>query len=157
MLRRYGREQRWHPLAMLATYAITGYALWAIFQNPAPWAVLVWLAGAIVVHDFVFLPAYVGLYRLGARVTGAGPEPERRRRTILLQHIAVPAMVAGLALLVALPSVLRLSQGNYGPTTGLSQDPYLGRYLGLVLGLAVVSAVLYVVRVRREPPPGDDA
>lgn len=66
--RLYGREGPGHLLAMLLTYAITGYVVWAIFQNVKPWTVLLWLGGAIVAHDFVFLPLYTAAYRLARRV-----------------------------------------------------------------------------------------
>lgn len=145
--RLYGRDGPGHLLAMLLTYAITGYAVWALFQNPKPWTVLLWLGLAIVVHDFVFLPLYTALYRLARRLGGAGPD--RRRRVIALQHVAVPFMVSFLVLLAALPLIMTLSPANYRPTTGMTQEPYLERWLVFTGALLLLSALAYVVRVRR--------
>ena len=152
--RLYGRDRLTHLPAMLLTYAITGYAVWAIFQNAKPWAVLLWLALAIIAHDFVFLPLYTTAYRLARRVL-AGAEPVRRRRVIALQHVAIPAMVSLLLFLAALPLILSLSQRNYRPTTGLTQEPYLERWLAVTAVLFAVSAVVCAIRLRRhraDPP-----
>lgn len=149
--RRYGRDAPRHLAAMLVTYAITAYAVWAIFQNAKPWGVLLWLAGAIVLHDFVFLPLYTAAYRLARRVGGV--EAGRRRRVIALQHLAVPAMLSLLLFLAALPLILKLSAANYRPTTGMTPEPYLGRWLGVTAALFVLSALAYLVRIFRGAEP----
>ncbi len=145
--RLYGRDAKAHLPAMLVTYAITAYAVWAIFQGARPWTVLLWLAGAIVAHDFVFLPFYTALYRLARRAGDA--HPRRRRRVIALQHVAVPVMLSLLLLLAGLPLVLELSETAYRPTTGMSQEPYLERWLAVTAALFVLSAIAYAIRVRR--------
>ncbi len=144
--RLYGRDAPAHLPAMLVTYAIAAYAVWAIFQGGKPWTVLLWLAGAIVAHDFVFLPLYTALYRLAGRAGGA--EPQRRRRVIALQHVAVPAMVSFLLFLAALPLILELSERAYRPTTGMTQEPYLERWLVVTAALFVVSGIAFAIRVR---------
>ncbi len=152
MFRRlYGRDGPGHPVAMLLTYAITGYAVWAIFQNAEPWTVLLWLGGAIVLHDFVFLPLYTAAYRLAWRVGGV--DQDRRRRVIALQHLAVPFMVSLLLLLAALPLIFSLSPGIYRPTTGMTEEPYLERWLAMTGALFVLSGIAYAIRVRRAGRP----
>ena len=146
--RLYGRDGPGHLLAMLLTYAITGYAVWALFQNPKPWTVLLWLGGAIVAHDFVFLPLYTAAYRLARRVGGA--DEDRRRRVIALQHLAIPFMISLLLALAALPLIFSLSPGNYRPTTGMTEEPYLERWLAFTVALLVLSGIAYAIRVRRE-------
>lgn len=145
--RRYGRDSPTHLAAMLVTYAIAAYAVWAIFQGARPWGVLLWLAGAIALHDFVFLPLYTAAYRLARRVGGV--EADRRRRVIALQHLAVPSMLSLLLFLAALPLILKLSAANYRPTTGMTLEPYLGRWLAVTGALFVLSALAYLVRIRR--------
>jgi len=145
--RRYGRDATLHLPAMLLTYAIAAYAGWAIFEGARPWTVLLWLAGAIVAHDFVFLPLYTALHRLARRAGGA--HPRRRRRVIALQHVAVPAMLSLLLLLAALPLVLELSETAYRVTTGMPQEPFLERWLAITAALFALSAIAYAIRVRR--------
>lgn len=145
--RRYGRDSRSHLAAMLVTYAIAAYAVWAIFQGAKPWEVLLWLAGAIVLHDFVFLPLYTAAYGVARRAGGV--QTDRRRRVIALQHLAVPSMLSLLLFLAALPLILKLSEANYRPTTGLTQEPYLERWLAVTGALFVLSALVYLVRIRR--------
>jgi hypothetical protein len=145
MLRRAYGAGPMHLAAMAAFLALTGYALYAIFQNAEPWAVLLYLGAAVIAHDFVLMPLYTGLWWLATRAGGrAGP----RRRAIAF-HLAVPAALSGLLLLTWLPLVLRLSEGAYRPTTGMTQEPYLGRWLALTAGLFAVSALVYAVRARR--------
>lgn len=139
----YGRGPG-HIVAMLFAYGVTAYAILSIFANPKPWSVLLWLGGAIVAHDFVFLPLYTALYR-GARRLGA----ERPGRVLALQHVAVPAMLSFLLFLAGLPLILQLSEANYRPTTGMTQDPYLGRWLAVTAALFVLSALAYALRARR--------
>jgi len=148
LLALYGRGPG-HAVAMLFAYAVTAYAVLSIFSNPKPWTVLLWMGGAIVAHDFVFLPLYTVVYRAARRLSGAGAD--RRRRILALQHVAVPAMLSLLLLLAWLPLILRLSEDNYRPTTGLTQEPYLGRWLAVTGALFLVSAGAYVLRARRAP------
>lgn len=136
-----------HLAALLVAFAFAGYALYAIFQDAEPWHVLLWLALAVIVHDFVFLPLYTGAYRLAWRLGRV--HRDKRRRVPVMHHVVVPAMLSGLLLLVWLPLILRLSEGNYRPTTGMTQEPYLGRWLAVTAALFVVSGVAYAVRAAR--------
>ncbi len=153
--RLYGRDTPAHLVAMLVTYAIAAYGIWAIFRGAEPWSVLLWLGGAIVLHDFIFLPLYTAAYRLARRAGGV--EADRRRRIIALQHLAVPAMLAFLLLLAALPLILELSTANYRPTTGMTQEPYLERWLAVTAALFVLSGVAYLIRVRGDHAKAEDA
>ena len=135
-----------HLLAMAFCFSIAGYAVYSLFENARPWSVLLWLAGAIVVHDFVFLPLYTGAFWLASR---AGRVRDDWRRQAVLHHLVAPAAVSGLLFLAWMPLILRLSAANYRPTTGLEQDPYLWRWIGLSLGLFAVSGLVYAVRRRR--------
>ena len=74
----------------------------------------------------------------------------------LVNHLRVPALGAGLTLLMFLPGIIRQGGPTHLAATGLDQQPYLGRWLGLVTMLALASAVVYLVRValrlRRDGP-----
>lgn len=153
--RLYGRGPG-HLAAMLVCFAMAGYAGYAIFENAKPWTVLLWLAGAIVVHDFVLLPLYTGMFWLASR---AGRVSGNRGRTLILYHLVAPAALSVLLFLAWMPLILRLSAGAYGPTTGMTQEPYLWRWLLLTAALFAGSGLLYGVRAWRarghsSPDPG---
>lgn len=135
-----------HLFAMLVCFAMTAYAGYGIFENARPLTVLLWLGGAVVAHDFVVLPLYTAAFWLISRVARTRGD---RRRAAIVHHLVAPTALSGLLFLVWMPLILRLSEGNYRPTTGMTQDPYLERWLGLTAGLFVISAVVYAVRVAR--------
>ncbi len=139
-----------HLLAMLICFSIVAYAAYSIFENARPWSVLLWLAGAIVVHDFVFLPLYTGAFWLASR---AGRVSDSRQRMVVLQHLVAPAALSGLLFLTWMPLILRLSAANYRPTTGMDEEPYLWRWLALTAGLFAASGLLYAVRALRSRRP----
>lgn len=132
-----------HLLAMVICFSMAAYAIYSIFENARPWSVLLWLAGAIVVHDFVFLPLYTGAFRLASRAGRTRDDPRRRA---VLHHLVAPAAMSVLLFLAWMPLILRLSAGNYRPTTGLDQDPYLWRWILLTLGLFLASGLVYAIR-----------
>ncbi|MYX97595.1 hypothetical protein GT045_22965 [Streptomyces sp. SID486] len=134
-----------HLLALLASFALTGYAVVRLFDTQ-PLRVAVWFVGAAVLHDLVLLPLY-SLADLPARsvlrhrATGGPAVP-------WINHLRVPAFLSGLLLLVWFPLVLRLAS-PYTRDTGLSDDVYLGRWLAITGVLFAGSAVLFALRLRR--------
>ena len=59
----------------------------------------------------------------------------------------MPALGAGLALLMFWPGIVRQGEGTHLAATGLDQAPYLGRWLALSAALFAASGVVYGVRV----------
>lgn len=127
-----------HLLSHVAALALAAYAFTRIFAGGQPWNVVLWFAGALVLHDLVAFPLYSALDRL-ARGRRARPS---------INYVRVPALLAGLALLVFAPLILGLGDGRYERATALSQDVYLGRWLLLCGALFAGSALLYAVRAR---------
>jgi hypothetical protein len=141
-MRRYG--------VLLACFALAGYAASFLLGDPALLRVLTWFVGAAVVHDLVLFP----LYALADRVLGRLP----RLPVPLVNHVRVPLLGAGLTLLVFLPGIVRQGEATHLASTGLDQQPYLGRWLALVAAMAALSALVYAVRLargirRRSPSP----
>lgn len=148
-----------HLGLMLAVLALAGYtvlelgldALW----NPDSWwqSIAVWFVGAAIAHDLVLFPAYALADRLLAR---------RRRRGMpvrLLNHVRVPALGAALTFLVFFPGIVQQGSGAHQRASGLTQEPYLERWLALCAVLFATSAVVYAVRlllhVRQVTTPGN--
>ncbi len=126
-------------IVLLACLALAGYAASFLLGDPALLRVLTWFVGAAVVHDLVLFP----LYALADRVIGRLPRPA----VPLVNHVRVPLIGAGLTFLVFLPGIVRHGGTTHLATTGLDQQPYLGRWLALVAAMAALSALVYVVRL----------
>ena len=134
--RRYG-AQPWHLAVLLALFAVTGYTATRLLGDlPVALRILVWFVGAALVWDLVLGP----LLALADRVL----------RAVLprsaLNHVRVPALFSALLLVLFAPLVLQRSEPVYQAKAGLTQDPYLDRWLAVTGVLFAVSAVLYAVR-----------
>ncbi|MCV7416640.1 hypothetical protein [Mycolicibacterium litorale] len=134
---------------MIAGFALCGYVITtlgpAALWNPRTWwqSIVVWFAAAVVVHDLVLYP----LYTLADRILGLS-----RRipvRVPLLNHLRVPALATALTFVVFAPGILRQGAPTYTAATGLTQEPFLGRWLLLVAAMFATSAAVYAVRLAR--------
>jgi hypothetical protein len=138
-----------HLLTLIAGFALFGYVLATIkpatLWNPNVWwqSIVVWFTAAIVAHDLVLFPIYTVTDRLLTRRRAATP------KTPMLNYIRVPALGAGLTLLVFLPGIVKQGAGTYLAATGQTQDPFLGRWLLLTAAMFAASAVVYAVRLRQ--------
>jgi len=124
---------------LVVAVALAAYAAFFLLGDPALLRMLIWFAGAAVVHDLVIFPLYAAADRA---LVGAA-----RGRVPLINHIRVPALGAGLMLLMFWPGIVRQGEATHLAATGLDQAPYLGRWLALSAGLFGVSAVVYGARV----------
>ncbi|MEE6179467.1 hypothetical protein [Mycobacterium sp. 050134] len=138
-----------HLLTMLSGFTLLGYllvtfkpeALW----NPGTWwqSIAVWLGAAVVAHDLLLFP----LYALADRVLFARRRASRRPNISARNHIRVPALGAGLTLLVFLPGIIEQGAPTYRAATGQTQDPFLGRWLLLTAAMFAASAAAYATRL----------
>jgi hypothetical protein len=124
---------------LVACLGLAAYAGFFLLGDPALLRMLIWFAGAAVVHDVVLFPLYAAVDRL--LVVAA------RGRVPLINHIRVPALAAGLTLLMFWPGIVRQGELTHLAATGLDQAPYLGRWLALSAALFAASGVIYGVRV----------
>ncbi|MTD57621.1 hypothetical protein [Amycolatopsis pithecellobii] len=131
-------------LVMLAGLGLAAYAASFLLGDPSAPTVLLWFVGAAVVHDLVLFPAYALTDRMLTRLP--------RTRIPLINHIRLPLLGAGLTFVMFLPGILRDSEGTHLAATGLSQQPYLARWLWLVLALFLASAVSYGIRLALSRP-----
>lgn len=125
-----------HLVLLLASLALALYAASFLLHDPALLTVLIWFVGAAVAHDLVLYPLYSAADRaLVSRVPR------------LVNHIRVPLLGAGLTFVLFLPGIIRQGEVTHLAATGLTQEPYLARWLWLVLGMFVVSALIYGIRL----------
>ncbi len=129
-----------HLIAVVASFAIAGYAAARVIGNTA---ILLWFLGALLLHDLAVVPLYTLLDRLA----------RGRRRSPGVNYVRVPAGVAAVLLAISLPLVLSLAPASYRSATGLRPDPYLERWLAITTVLFAGSALLYALRASRGPRP----
>jgi hypothetical protein len=142
-----------HLLTMIAGFALLGYVIAVIrpvtLWNPHVWwqSIIVWFAAAVVAHDLVLFPAYAFVDRL---LSSTRARPARARAEVpVLNYLRVPALGAGLTLLVFLPGIVKQGAATYRAATGQTQDPFLGRWLLLTAAMFAVSAAIYAARLIR--------
>jgi hypothetical protein len=152
-----------HLLAVLFTFALAGYAVSVVglhnLWNPDVWwkSIAVWFLGAVIAHDLVLFP----LYALADRSLTSGLDavrgrrPPRPRTVPALNYIRVPALASGLTLLLFLPGIIEQGGDAYLAATGLTQEPYLDRWLLLSAAFFAVAAVAYATRLALSRNDGD--
>jgi hypothetical protein len=123
----------------VACLVLAAYAAFFLIGEPALLRMLVWFGGAAVVHDLVLFPLYAAADR--ALVSAA------RGRVPLINHVRVPALGAGLALLMFWPGIVRQGEVTHLAATDLDLTPYLGRWLALSAVLFGTSGVIYAARL----------
>ena len=144
-----------HLLTMLSGFALLGYIL-VTFKPATLWdsgtwwqSIGVWLVAVVIAHDLLLFPLYALADRmLSARVArrtapGQASHPKVNARN----HIRVPALGAGLTLLIFLPGIIQQGAPTYRAATGQTQEPFLGRWLLLTAAMFAVSAICYATRL----------
>nr|WP_122440983.1 hypothetical protein [Mycobacterium attenuatum] len=133
---------------MLAGFALLGYLVVTaepstLLKPEGSWwkSMAVWFAGAIVFHDLVLFP----IYALADRLLGIAARP-RPARVPARNYLRVPALGSGLILLIFLPNIIEQGAQKYFEDTGLTQEPFLGRWLMLTSAMFAVSALVYSIR-----------
>lgn len=134
-----------HLLAMVASFALAGYAAILLVEKRSI-MVIVWFVGAAIVHDLVLLPLYAiadaRLVRLRDR------RRERSGMAPWINYVRVPAVLSGLLLLIFLPSIAGLSD-TFTETTMLSSSGYFARWLAVTGVLFLLSGLALALRMRR--------
>ncbi|PCG86963.1 hypothetical protein CIB93_05315 [Streptomyces sp. WZ.A104] len=151
---RYGASPL-HLLLVLGSFALTGYAGIRLLSGQEPWMVVLWFAGAALLHDLVLLPLYTftdraaqivlgGLHRPPGPPAGASSAPGRS----WVNHVRVPVFLSGLLFLTYFPLILQ--RGNrFTAYTTLPDDVFLGRWLLITAVLFALSALTLLIRLFR--------
>ncbi len=144
-----------HLLALLAAFALAGYAVRAVIAAGQFRGFAIWFAVAIVGHDLLLFPLYsvadLSVRRLlprWARGQAARP-PDQPPGPPLINYVRIPVAISLLLLLAFFPLILGLSGSEYHRASGLTTQPYLWRWLAVTGVLFAGSAVIYALRWRR--------
>jgi hypothetical protein len=140
-----------HLIVLLGALALGAYTISVLgfdhLFNPRVWwqSIAVWFAVAVIGHDLILFP----LYALAERLL---PKRRRRdesanpRRLPLTNYLRMPTLATGLTFALFLPGIIQQGAFTYTAATGLTQEPFLARWLLLVAGFYLISAICYVVR-----------
>ena len=120
---RYGASPI-HLLAHLVLLPLVAWALLTVLDFRAASNVVLWLVGAVILHDFVLLPAVLRRWIAPARVAAPGRDQLRPR----------PAGLSLLVLLVFWGTIRGKGAGTYARVSGLEYDGYGARWLLLTGG-----------------------
>jgi hypothetical protein len=158
LLVRVRRAYGAHPLhlpALVACFALAGYVAAHLVGDPLVVRMLIWFGGAVIGHDLVLFPLYALADRSVRGVLRLLPATRLNRTPVVspLNYIRVPALGTALLLVVFLPGIIGQGARTYRSATGLTQAPYLGRWLVLTAVMFGVSAVVYAIRTRRAGAP----
>jgi hypothetical protein len=164
--RLYG-DRLFHLIVVVAAFALGGYAISVLgvrnLFNPEVWwqSIGVWFAVAVIGHDLILFPLYALADRLLTIMSRN--RPARGKRSILpsarvpvLNYLRVPTLAAGLLLVMFLPGIIQQGAPIYRAATGLTQAPYLSRWLLLTAVFYLLSAMCYALKTlntNRVSPP----
>jgi hypothetical protein len=159
-IRRWYGANPLHLLALLAAFALAGYALHAVVAAGQLPGFALWFAVAIVGHDLLLFPLYsvadLSVRRLlprrlaGPGAAPASPDgPPGPARPPVINYLRVPTAFSLLLLLVWFPLILGLSARTYFRASGLSTSPYIWRWLAVTGVLFAASATAYALALRR--------
>ena len=122
-----------HLLAHLAALALAAWAVLQLLQLGGWQRIVLWLAGAIVLHDFLLWPAYTTLDRVARRARPVG----------WANYVRVPLGLSALLLLVFFPVMLGKGEHAYMHVSGAGWGGYFERWLIVSAVMFGVAAVLY--------------
>lgn len=148
MKRLYGASPL-HLLTLGFAFALVGYVVYVAgfetFWNKDVWwqSIGVWFAGSVIAHDLVLFP----LYAVADRTLRFGAGRTHRFRVSPLNYVRIPALGTALTFALFFPGIIQQGSETYRAATGLTQEPFLGRWLLLTAALFGVSAVVYAIRL----------
>lgn len=133
-----------HLVLSAASLAFAGYLGWVVLPAPNSARIFIWIALAAGVHDMLLWPIYTLLDRALTRTRKKTPA---QPAVPWINHVRVPAVLSAVMLLISFPLVLRHSEPAYHAATGLTEQPYLGRWLLLSGSAFAASALIYIARL----------
>ena len=158
--RRFYGENPLHLLAMLGCFALVGYVVSFVYEDPSVTALLIWFVGAVLVHDLVLYPLYALADQPLVLARWARRRGADRRPPLVpaINHVRAPVLGSLVLGLIYLPTITRHGEDALRFTSGLGTAGIYRHWLLITAVLFLGSAVVYAVRLgiaaRRRPRPG---
>ena len=152
----YG-ENPLHLLAMLGCFALVGYVVSFVYEDPSVTALLIWFVGAVLVHDLVLYPLYALADQplVLARWARRRVLPRRPPLVPAINHVRAPVLGSLVLGLIYLPTITRHGEDALRFTSELDAAGIYRHWLLITGVLFLGSAAVYAVRlgraVRRRP------
>jgi hypothetical protein len=146
-----------HLIVVLASLALGFYVVLLLgvdqLFNPTVWwqSIAVWFAVAVIGHDLILFPLYAAadwllLLLRRAATNHASALPRPAKHLPLTNYLRIPTLAAALLLMMFLPGIIEQGAATYHAATGLTQTPYLSRWLMLTAVFYLASALWYAVK-----------
>jgi hypothetical protein len=143
-MRRFARSYGAGPVHLVAHLVLLPLAAWALLQVFAvdgTGRILLWLVGAVIVHDLILLPLYSLLDGAAQRVLP---------RTAV-NHVRIPAGLALLLALVYWPQLGGEGDAQFRRASGDGFDAPVERWLLATAALFAISGVALLIRLSARP------
>jgi triacylglycerol esterase/lipase EstA (alpha/beta hydrolase family) len=137
----------WQLPLLLVGFTVTGWIVARLSGEATAVRMAIWFVAAVVAHDLVLFPLAAAADRTLVAVAGIGGRLRPAVRRAIVNHVRVPALGAALLFLVYLPGILRLGGGAFTGATGLTQEPYLRRWLLVSAAMFAASGLLAAARL----------
>ena len=134
----------WRIILAVAGLALLAFGVFRLLSEIPTHNLLilaVWLAAALVLHDVILAPSVVGVGWLLRRYV-----PDRGRR-----YVQVALIMIALVTVIAIPMIFL--RGSQPAVKALLLRNYGANLIVIIGVLAVVSLILYAVRVARDGRP----
>ena len=143
----YG-ENPLHLLAMLGCFALVGYVVSFVYEDPGVTALLIWFLGAVIAHDLVLYPLYALADRPLVLARRGRRDPDHRPPPVpAINHVRVPALGSLVLGLIYLPTITRHGEDALRFTSGLDAAGIFAHWLLITGVLFLASAVIYALRL----------
>jgi hypothetical protein len=152
----YG-ENPLHLLAMLGCFALVGYVVSFVYEDPSVPALLIWFVGAVIAHDLVLYPLYALADQplVVARWARRRGDDRRPPRVPAINHVRAPVLGSLVLGLIYLPTITRHGEDALRFTSGLDAAGIFRHWLLITAALFLGSAVVYAVRLGVAARRGD--
>jgi hypothetical protein len=134
MRARYGAGPL-HLLGHAGLFVLTAYAITQIFTLGAAGNAMVWLIGAVLLHDAILWPLYSTADRAGRLLLRGA-----------INYVRIPLGLSLLLGLVFVGTVAGKGANAYRNASGQTYDGYVTRWLVVSAALFVIAAIVYGVR-----------
>ncbi len=143
--RAYG-ESPLHLLGQLVAFAIAIYAFKQIIDVTSTdnLNLAIWFVAGALLHDILFVPIYLVLDLL----MRLGVQDHAMRDLRVINHVRVPVAISGVLLLTTFSLILGKNRGTFARTAGVQQPDFLARWALITAGVFLLSALVYVARMR---------
>ncbi|MFC5064210.1 hypothetical protein [Actinomycetospora atypica] len=138
-----------HLLAMVGCFALVGYAVSFVYEDPSIVALAIWFVGAVLAHDLVLYPLYaladqpLTISRWARRRYG----PRRPPLVPAINHVRAPVLGSAVLGLIYFPTIAGRGEDALRFTAGISTAPIYGNWLLITGVLFLGSAVIYAIRL----------